>query len=158
MSGEVERPEPNSGDFDAQFAQIVAGFHSDTPDPPKTSFTELEDLTAASGLSPITSEPDEPGLIDGLDSFGADLPEEDEHYVPPAPPPIPRPTGRAVASVLAIAAGMLLLFWPSLLPVDSQMVMLMGFLGIMGGSWALIMGLRSGDDEDDEPYNDGAQV
>lgn len=158
VSAEVERPEPDPGDVDAQFAQIVAGYHSESPPRPSAAFTELEDLSAVSGLTPFTPKPDEPGLLEGLDTFGADLPDEEDHFVPPPPPPLPRPTGRVVAAVLALGTGLALLLWPELLPMDTQLVMLIGFLGIMTGVATLIMCLRSGDDDDGDPLDDGARI
>jgi len=101
---------------------------------------------------------DEPSLLDGLDTFGAGLPDEDEErYVPPPPPPLPRPSKYAVVGVLAIVAGFILFLFPTLLPVDRGLATLVGFTGIITGFVTLILRLRSGDEEDDDP-DDGAVV
>jgi hypothetical protein len=103
--------------------------------------------------------PSEPTLLDGLDTFGADLPDEDEEegYTPPPPPPLPRISPAALASVLAIVVGVVLFFNPRLLGIDEDLTMVLGFTGILGGFIALIWRMRSGDDDDPDP-DDGAVV
>lgn len=115
-------------------------------------------LPSAADISGISVGRDEPSLLDGLDTFGADLPDEaEERYVPPPPPPLPRLSKYAVIGVLAIAAGFALFLFPSLLPLGRGVTTLFGFAGILGGFVTLIWRLRPGDDDDDDP-DDGAVV
>ncbi|WP_018351061.1 hypothetical protein [Longispora albida] len=125
-------------------------------------FTTLTDLTAHSGLGaadPRGPGPDEPGLLEGLDTFGSGLPDDpadDEGYTPPPPPPLPSLAKYTVAAIVSILAGFVLLLWPELLPIDQQVTMLAGFAGLVGGVVTLVYRLRSG--EDDDPSDDGARV
>ncbi|HLL64540.1 MAG TPA: DUF308 domain-containing protein [Micromonosporaceae bacterium] len=103
---------------------------------------------------------DEPSLLDGLDTFGAFGPagaDDDEGYRPPPPPPLPRISSTAVASLCALATGILLLFWPSLLPLGRDMSMFLAFAALVGGFVGLVWRLRPGDEPDEDP-DDGAVV
>ena len=63
-----------------------------------------------------------------------------------------------IAAVIAILAGVLLLFDPGLLPMDNTAAMALGLGGILAGFIGLIWRLRSGDDDDDWDPDDGAVV
>jgi hypothetical protein len=109
-----------------------------------------------SGISLNRRRTDEPSLLDGLDTFGADLDDEDDRYTPPPPPPLPQISKYAVAGALAILFGFILFLFPDLLPVDRDVATLLGFTAVVAGAVTLVWRLRSGDDEDD--YDDGAVV
>ena len=55
-------------------------------------------------------QPEEQPLLDGLDTFGADLDDDDENdrYVPPPPPPLPRISKYAVMGALGVVLGFVL--------------------------------------------------
>ncbi|NJC69719.1 DUF308 domain-containing protein [Planosporangium thailandense] len=106
---------------------------------------------------PAGSSPDEPTLLDALDRFGADLPDDDEGYTPPPPPPVPRPPAQVVLALVGIVGGLLLFFKPELLPIDADVAQLLGFGALLGGVITLIWRLRPGDEEDDDS-DDGAVV
>lgn len=169
---EVERDRQ----LEAAFAGIVAGF--DRPDPETRPWPAVEDLDP--DAEPRDAEParpaaeplpapagpvdarhvTEPSLLEALDTFGADLPDEpQERFVPPPPPPLPRLSAQAVLGVLAIVAGLVVLLRPDLLPLGRSGGMLLGFGAILAGATALILRLRPGTDPDDlTPPDDGAQV
>jgi hypothetical protein len=110
---------------------------------------------------PRPGTPEEPSLLDALDTFGTGLPDDptdDEGYTPPPPPPLPRISKYAVAAVLAIVAGFVLFLFPTLVPVDPDMVMLTGFTAILVGFVTLVWRLRPGDDEEEDDPEDGAVV
>jgi hypothetical protein len=167
-------------DIEAEWAKIVAGFHT-TVDPTAPPWPAAEGINPppdrpvsppaappaataeAAGESVTfnrrrTDRPEEPSLIDGLDTFGADLDEDEdeERYTPPPPPPLPHISKYAVIGVLSVIVGFLLFLFPSLLPIDTDYVTLVGFAAIVSGAVMLVWRLRSGDDEDD--YDDGAVV
>jgi hypothetical protein len=170
-------------DIEAEWAKIVAGYHSTADPTAATPWPAAEGIeqppkepprqgglpTAAdfSGVSlnrRRTDQPaEDPSLLDGLDTFGAGLPDpddddadENERYVPPPPPPLPRISKYAVIGVIGVVVGFLLFLFPTVLPIDRDYVTLLGFAAIVSGAVMLVWRLRSGDDEDD--YDDGAVV
>lgn len=162
------RPEVSQTEVDAEWAKIVAGFHTlpeekaaesadqPRPSPPMPSATDISGITLNRRRTDPQPAP-EPSLLDGLDTFGADIPDDDEdRYIPPPPPPLPRLSKYAVAGVLAIVVGFVLFLRPTLIPVDGDLVTLFGFSAIVAGAVTLVWRLRSGEDDDD--YDDGAVV
>ena len=171
-------------DIDAQWAEIIAGYHSaeptaDAPWPaaegvdgtrapdqntdPTRPYSGLPSATDVSGISLNRRRTDNPAPMDGLDPFGAgtadetDDDDEDDRYIPPPPPPLPRISKYAIAGVLGIIAGFVLFVRPTLLPIDPDFVTLIGFSAVIAGAVTLVWRLRSGD-EDDDDFDDGAVV
>jgi hypothetical protein len=164
-----------SGDeVDAAWAEIIAGY-SDTaeqsrtsPDPGPTTTPaarpERGEIPAGPPPAP-TRRPrrdpvEEPSLLDGLDTFGADLPDdENERFTPPVPPPVPRPSTPTVAAVIGIVAGLAFFINPALVSfMDESLVMFIGFASIVTGFGTLVWRLRPGDDDDDNDPDNGARV
>jgi hypothetical protein len=176
-----EGPPPAEPDVEAEWARIVAGYDADVdsgrppwpaaedtaphrpgPLPDATRFTDISIGRRRAELERRRAEgqpADEPSLLDGLDSFGANLPEgdQDEGYTPPPPPPLPRISKYAVLGILAVIGGFVLFLRPSLLPADRSIATMLGFTAILAGFVTLIWRLRSGDDEEEDP-DDGAVV
>ncbi|WP_431947506.1 DUF308 domain-containing protein [Micromonospora marina] len=187
----VDPPRADEPDVEAEWAKIVAGFHTapstgshpwpaaeDVDDPPApgtaagsraeepagptaTDVRRLPYAADISGVSLSRDRHDEPSLLDGLDTFGANLPDEasdEEHYTPPPPPPLPRFSKYAVLGVACIVLGFLLFLSPTVVSlVDPSVVTLLGFTGILAGFVMLIWRLRPGDRDDHDP-DDGAVV
>jgi hypothetical protein len=146
------RSEPDH--IDAEFARIVASFDAAPDWPAKEPQPEPKAPIWPAG-GPVLNQP---SLLDGLDTFGAHLPDDTpEEFVRPPTPPLPRVPFAVVLSILAIIAGFVVFFDRDLLPVSSGVSMVLGLAGVLGGAAALIMRLRPGG-EDDEPYDDGAVV
>ncbi|SBT48480.1 hypothetical protein [Micromonospora narathiwatensis] len=136
----------------------AGGRTEETAGPTATDVRRLPYAADVSGISVNRGRPDEPSLLDGLDTFGADLPDDDEHYTPPPPPPLPRFSKYAVIGVLCIVLGFVFFLSPTVLPVtDPSVVTLLGFTGILAGFVMLIWRLRPGDSDEDDP-DDGAVV
>lgn len=138
------------GGTDAAFDDIVAGWRAD-PDAPRWP-----------------SEPDGtgPGTAGGADSatgtgYGATAPAEpsaeEEHYIPPEPPPLPTLRPRTLGGLLLIALGGLLLVAPGVTGVTEQFGTPLGLLALAGGIGWLVLGLRSGPPPD-SGWDDGAQL
>ncbi|SDT64302.1 DUF308 domain-containing protein [Actinoplanes derwentensis] len=161
-------PKPQA-EVDEEWARIIAGFHT-TVEAGKPPWPAAEDGSRQEEPRPVTEEnpahnrrrgdpKEEPSILYGLDTFGTDLPaedDEDERYVPPPPPPLPHFSKYAVIGVLSIVVGFLLFLFPEVLPIDSFTVAVLGFAAIVGGAVTLVWRLRSGDDDDE--FDDGAVV
>ena len=168
-------------DVDAEWAKIIAGFHTaldptaDTPWPasegvdatrapdpkpdPTRPATGLPSAADFSGVSLNRRRTDNPAPLDGLDPLeigSSDDNEDDERYIPPPPPPLPRLSKYAISGILGIVFGFVLFLRPSLLPIDRDFVTLIGFSAIIAGAVTLVWRLRSGEDDDD--FDDGAVV
>jgi len=163
-------------DFDeeAAWASIVAGYHTNV-DPAAAPWPEAEDVdTSGTTAVDMDTEPaprtslrraadpiDQASLLESLDSFGDDLPDldedEEEGYTPPPPPPLPRLSPTTITALIALAGGLLLFFWPTLLPLSPNTTLFLAFGAVLAGFVTLIWRLRPGDEDDDDPDN-GARV
>jgi hypothetical protein len=167
-------PEPKpQAEVDEEWAKIIAGFHT-TVDTGSTPWPAAEDDPGPPPppARPVTEEgtphnrrrtdpKDEPSILYGLDTFGADLPaddedEDEERYIPPPPPPLPRISKYAIAALLGVAVGFVLFIFPETIPIDPNFVQVLGFVAIIAGAGTLVWRLRSGDDDDE--FDDGAVV
>ena len=154
-------------DVDAAWASIVAGYDAEihVPRRPWPAAEDVSDarpdatdtLAHSDGL--LRAAPDDQlSLLDGLDTFGANLPDEDdEGFTPPAPPPLPRPSMPAALGTAGIVAGLIIFLSPGVLPFGEATALLFGFCAILAGFVTLIWRLRPGDDEDGDS-DDGAKV
>ncbi|THV39499.1 hypothetical protein [Glycomyces buryatensis] len=132
-------------DVDRRFNELVKGLNQETgPELPQP-------MTPP---APPPEEEDEPTL---LELWDAELPEDEEdEYVPPDPPPLPWPSLPAVAGVLCVLGGVVLLVRPDVAPLGQAGGRLVGFGVFLLGVWLLITRLRSDAEEDDS--DDGAVV
>lgn len=117
------------------------------------------------GLSRWTPRPtprggpdDEPSLLDGLDTFGAGLPDDEEDFTPPPPPPLPRFSITTVVAVIVVIVGVVLLFRPQLLPIDDDVTLALAVCAVVGGFVALLWRLRPGGEDDEDDPTGGAIV
>jgi hypothetical protein len=158
--------EPATADVEDAWAQIVAAFDTEV-DAGHRSWPDAEDLPEAPprpeptpARAQVTVEPaDEPSLLDGLDTFGAGLPDDEEdRYIPPPPPPVPRPSAPTAFAVLGIVVGLVVFLKPDLLPITESVAMLAGFTAVVAGFATLVWRLRPGDDDDDSDPDHGAVV
>ena len=167
-------------DIDAEWARIIAGFHTDLdptaapwpaaeglpvrsdptadpdsdpkPEPPADPppRTGLTSAVDVAGIDANRWRGDSPSLLDGLDA------EDDERYVPPPPPPLPTISKYTVAGALAVLVGFLLFLFPTVLPIGRDIASLTGFAAVLSGAVTLVWRLRSGRDDDES--GDGAVV
>jgi hypothetical protein len=118
--------------------------------PPATDDTDDE----------LDDEPDD-GLDDGLDG-GLDEDEldglsDDDHFVPPEPPPFPRPQPATVGAVGLFVLGIVLLTVPGWIGFSEQYGLPLGLLSMTGAIVWLVARLRDGPPTD-SGWDDGAQV
>ncbi|HEU0089169.1 MAG TPA: DUF308 domain-containing protein [Pseudonocardiaceae bacterium] len=127
-------------DTDAVFAGIIANWRAE-PDAPRWP----------ADTDPLPEEPAVAALA------GIPRPADDEgHYQPPEPPPLPVPHPRTLGGMLLLAVGVLLLVQPSLLELGESVATPLGLLAITVGIGALVFGLRGGPPR--EGWDDGAQL
>jgi hypothetical protein len=156
-------PRLTGEDVDAAWAQIVAGYDATAEPVGRTSWPEPPPRTEPEPpprFRMARPTADEPSLLDGLDSFGADLPDddEDERYTPPVAPPVPRPSMPTTFAVIGIVAGLAMFLKPDLVSfLDESLAMFLGFTAIVSGFGTLVWRLRPGDEDDIDP-DDGAKV
>lgn len=88
--------------------------------------------------------------------FGAD-PADDEHFVPPEPPPLPRLRKGAFIVLLFFVVGLSLLIAPKLMGLGTALATPLGILALATGIALLLLRVRPGPPPGADPSN-GAQV
>jgi hypothetical protein len=142
-SGEQPAPtDPLAGiDADAEFAALVADWHVDT-------HNAIRDAERA-----LSQEDEDWRLRLNQPESGAadDFTWLDEgHYVPPNPPPIPRPTAPIVLGLLLVVLSIMLFAFGDPLGMPFTLSLFLGVCGIIGALVLFVMRLRDYRDEDDD--------
>ncbi|MDX2596684.1 MULTISPECIES: hypothetical protein [Streptomyces] len=164
-------------DEDAAWRAIVAGYGQEPPDPPGARpFKPVEDL-ALLEKDPLPEGPErtdgsgEPGPARPLGSSVSfapgvgprdhraaepsddDFDEDDEgHFVPPEPPPLPNADATAKFAWLGVVGGPVLLLLAVVLGWEmTWWLTTLGIGGFLGGFATLVMRMRTDDDEDGDP-------
>jgi hypothetical protein len=155
-------------DIDAAFAEIVAELEQDPqlaqwPDEPDPTDPAGEDSGPAGTAGSLAPGPIEPaGPVDRADAptsgprdWAAE--EEDEgHFVPPEPPPLPKPRASTIGGISLVLVGVLLLAAPGLAGAASTVSLPLGLVAISGGiGWLLFQMRQSPPRHEDD---DGAQL
>jgi hypothetical protein len=83
--------------------------------------------------------------------------EEDAHYVPPEPPPLPRLRAGTVFGILLLAVGILLLAGPQLIGLEPRVATPLSLVSMAAGIGWLILRMRQGPPPD-SGWDDGAQL
>jgi hypothetical protein len=166
-------------DLDAEFAAIVAGFHTAAPgthpwpdaedvptnrrrtDPGFQAADQADPGTTVSGAEVLESGTGSRGdsgigWEDLLRPVPAPEPEPEPGYVPPPPPPLPHASLGTRIAWAAVLGGPALLFLAVLLGWHlADWVMLVAAVSFLGGFVALVARLGEGPDD---PDDDGAVV
>ncbi|MFG3548589.1 hypothetical protein [Streptomyces sp. NPDC047725] len=162
-----------SFDEDAAWAAIVAGYGEEPPDPPGAKpFKSVEDLALLEAeTNDEAPEPERPASARPLGSSVAfapgvgprdhslaepsedDLGEDDEgHFVPPEPPPLPEGDTTTKFAWLGVLGGPVLLLLAVVLDWDmTWWLTTLSIGGFLGGFATLVMRMRPGDEDDDDP-------
>lgn len=176
QQGGEDRPEGAAVplDEDAAWAALVAGYDAEPEPGTAPSWPEAENVPAEDAAD----EPDDPPaatpsavpppvppgrsivihpVIRGPRDYEVEEDDEDDHFVPPEPPPLPETDVTTRFAWIAVLGGPLLLFAFVLLQMDmAWWVELVGIGGFLGGFATLVARMRTGDDDDDMP--DGGAV
>lgn len=160
--GERDRPD----DLDAVFSEIVAdlraegfGAGAELDDAPRGGAQQdirPEPLTA-SDIAPSDWRSTPVGWDSTMLSNDATPADEEDHFVPPEPPPLPKLTRAAVLVLMFFGVGLLLLIAPGLLGIGSTVATPLGILALAAGLGFLLLRSRQGPPPGSDPEN-GAQV
>ncbi|MEU9169341.1 hypothetical protein AB0D34_16290 [Streptomyces sp. NPDC048420] len=168
-------------DEEAAWAAIVAGYGEEPADPPGTKpFKSVEDLAlletetndepaAAEKTEPKPKQDEKPAKpLGGSVSFAPgvgprdystaepsedDFEEDDEgHFVPPEPPPLPAADTTAKFAWLGVLGGPLLMLVAVLLGWEmTWWLATVGIGGFLGGFVTLVTRMRADDEDDGDP-------
>lgn len=89
--------------------------------------------------------------------LGDDPADDDEHYVPPEPPPLPRPGKGAFVVLLFFLVGLFLLIAPGLIGVSQSLGTPLGILSLATAIALLLLRVKQGPPDGADPTN-GAQI
>lgn len=175
----MSRGKDGPEDVDATFAEIVADLRAggfglpelDTADTTDTASkagpgaaeeTEPRKTTDRPAEPAAPADPPDPGWRSGGTSwdttmFSDDPAGDDEHYVPPEPPPLPRPKMGAFLILLLFLAGLFLLILPGAIGVGPTVATPLGILALATALALLLLRVRQGPPPGADPSN-GAQV
>ncbi|MGP3971554.1 hypothetical protein [Streptomyces sp. 6N223] len=171
-------------DEEAAWAEIVAGYGDEPADPPgvwpraeELDLTDTVDRTDGEDRAGDEAEQtDRLGPVNDADAVGGDLGEplgpmagprdweaaedEDEgHFVPPEPPPLPQTDLTTKLAWVAVLGGPLLLIGAVLLQFEmTWWLATLGIGGFLGGFGTLVARMRNDDDDEWPDPGRGAVV
>ena len=146
------RDDPLAGvDTDKAFAELVSDWHVDTVAAVRDAQRQLREQDAEWRARAEQAERSRDA--DATDGTGLVWLDED-HFVPPEPPPLPRLAAPTVGAMSLLAASILLLGLGGEFGLASDLTLLLGVVGLLVGAWMLVLRLRDRRDDDD----DGAVV
>ncbi len=133
-----ERAQPDGAPADAQFEAIVAGWRRE-------------------GRVPSWPD-DDRGLASLFEPAPAAGPEE-EHFVPPEPPPLPPIGPPAMVGIALLGLGLLLVITPGWLGVSQTYGLPLGLVGIAAGlGWLVLRLWPDPPDTGNSPRSDDGAV
>ena len=150
-SGPDERPHPGGGHPPDEFEAIVAGLRQQGPVPDWPD--DEADLLFDAGPDPAPAAAPPPPPAGPRDQAPAVAPEDD-HFVPPEPPPLPRIGPPAAVGLALLALGLVLVLVPGWVGVGVAYGLPLGLLTLTGGLGWLVLRLwpdptsRPGDGDD----------
>lgn len=145
-------------DIDAAFAEIVAGLRQDMP---MSSWPE--DATADDGSAGEPTD-DHDDATGGIAARRIEEPaprdwtppvEDEGHFEPPEPPPLPKPRPATIVGFVAIVTGIALLLATGLTGVGDAIALPLGLVLISAGIAWLLFRIRRGPPDSDD---DGARL
>lgn len=162
-------------DVDAAFAEIVADLQREGVG---RTIPDVDDLTDTSELSdlPVTDDPDatppagrarvtppEPAREPPTSWRGHGTEwdwswhTDEEHYVPPEPPPLPRLRPLTIVALVLVVIGVVLLIIPALIGLSARIATPIALLAITCGGGMLLLRVRQ-NPKDPNARDDGAQL
>jgi hypothetical protein len=173
VKGEPERPPL---DEDAVWAALIAGFDAEPEPGTEPVWPEAENVTAPPPQAPAKDAPAKEGPVnEGPSAVDTVLPpadrsivihpvikgprdfelvedDDDAHFEPPEPPPLPEADVTTKFAWIAVLGGPLLLLAFVLFQLElTWWAILVGVGGFLGGFTTLVARMRTGEDDDDLP-------
>ncbi|HEY4021346.1 MAG TPA: hypothetical protein VGM75_21845 [Pseudonocardiaceae bacterium] len=150
-------------DVDAAFAEIVAGLEREglgsflTEEDPATE-TGQKPPTEPAASAPQAATTESTGWRTAGQEWDWATASDEEHYVPPEPPPIPKPKAGTVVGMLLIAVGLVLLIVPTIIGLGTPIGTPLGLVALAAGIGWLVLRIRHGNPPDHGERDDGAQI
>jgi hypothetical protein len=168
-----EEPARPPLDEDAAWAALVAGYDREPGPDAVAAWPEAENVPDA----PAGADPQPPGpaakdapppatrsivihpVISGPRDYEPADDDEDAHFVPPEPPPLPESDVTTKFAWIAVLGGPLLLLGFVLFQIDlTWWAVTLGIGGFLGGFGTLVARMRPGGEDDDDLPGGGAVV
>jgi hypothetical protein len=159
-----EEPARPPLDEDAAWAALIAGFDAEPVPGAEPSWPDAENVRDKDpGPEPVTEPvskalpPPDRGIvihpvISGPRNYELAEDEDDDHFVPPEPPPLPEADVTTKFAWIAVIGGPLLLLAFILFQIQlTWWATLVGLGGFLGGFATLVARMRTGDEDDDLP-------
>lgn len=152
MSGRAGKDGPE--DVDAAFAEIVAELEregvavkwpDETPDGPKQTPTQPKPDPEPAAQTPTTVADEEA------------VPDDEAHYVPPDPPPLPTLRPATIGALSLIIVGLVLLVSTTLFSLPPQLTTPFALVAVSAGIGWLVLRMRQGPPPG-SGWDDGAQL
>ena len=162
----TRRPGGSDGpeDVDAAFAEIVAdlereGLGGSVVEDDLDQLDFHADLDRGAHQEPTNPSPPEPvgWRVPDITWEDAVAAEEEGHYVPPEPPPLPRLRMGTLFGVLLMVVGVLLLAGPGLIGLAPRIATPLALVSLAAGVGWLVLRMRQGPPPD-AGWDDGAQL
>ncbi|SEN70252.1 hypothetical protein SAMN05216267_1008182 [Actinacidiphila rubida] len=142
-------------DEDAAWAALIAGFDEEPAPGAKSAWPDAENVAEEPPVPkappPARSIVVHP-VIQGPRDYELEDDDEDAHFVPPEPPPLPETDVTTKFAWIAVLGGPLLLLAFVLFQLElTWWAILVGVGGFLGGFATLVARMRTGEDDDDRP-------
>lgn len=145
---------PPSGSPSAGGSSTAGGSSPSTP----SSSSPASPTSSASGEPPAKpDEPTDPGWRTADAEWDWASASEEEHYVPPEPPPMPRLRAGTIFGLVLIVIGILLLVIPGLIGLAPRIGTPLALVSLAAGIGWLVLRMRHGPPPD-SGWDDGAQL
>lgn len=151
----VASDEQSRGSIDSQFHELVSQLEFDsrlTDDSARGAAATTDPPTSATPAASGSSISDEVSRRLGADPDPPEL--RDEHFVPPTPPPVPRPSRAGTMALVVLGIGIAILSLGRLVGLSADESLTFGVLATLAGAYLLSRRLKRYRDDDD----DGARV
>jgi hypothetical protein len=145
-------------DVDAAFAEIVADLEREGVG---RTIPDVDDPPDVPEEPPEPAKPAAPPPQSWRGNHGAEWDwswgTDDEHYVPPDPPPLPRLRPLTIVALALVVVGVVLLIIPTLIGLDARIATPIALLTITCGGGMLLVRVRQSP-KDPDTRDDGAQI